>query len=133
MLHSQMPRYIVVDIAEAYNHLDEFKIAKPHLLIDLPMVLEVVVDYLNKPLTHNACFVHTAEHLVNDCVAYAYEFHRKSSDSLAAKQAFVKFICECSKIFDHHGLYVGQRLHYAYRPNKTPTKLLLEKRKVPIY
>lgn len=136
MEHKHAPRLLIVDITAAEKIIREFEQTR-RCNVSRSLLLDHTVDYLNKPIHASGALSQTAKFLAEQVIeprikTNAQEFEQPEELSTRISM-MIAFLSKCDRIFRENGLYVNQRLHYVYNQHQGTSRLVLEKRRIPIY
>lgn len=108
--YNDLPTRVAVHLPiSAFGKIHQYV---PGFARDLDAYMEVIVDFLAKPLSHNRNYVLTIEHLVHMCDTTDPENYD------IVREYFGKLIADIFKQFETFGLYQESRLHYVYSETK---------------
>lgn len=133
--HHQLPKLLIVDVSSADKFLCELE---SYNVCEVPrsVVYDYAVDYLNRPVQYNAVLVSTVEFLIANALIFNHSTDTPliADDYLdLAREKISNFLLACDRLFRDNGLYIDQRLNYAYKKHHRAARVILAKRECPIY
>jgi hypothetical protein len=119
-----LPRYVVLDVREAFRILDDLAKNQDLPIIDIDATLSALVDVLYKP-TINRSVSDTIRFVINEVVGVAND---DMSTQTLLTIPLSRVVHALLQEFTFHRLYIENRLLYDYDRRFTTTAALLRRK-----
>ena len=130
-LINKLPKYILIDLRNVYDVLDELHSDEELPMMDMEAVMSIVVDLLFKPSNGGRILTDTVKFIVTEFIGKAFTDSLDVEEVLGyyrIRDTLMRAILMCYREFEQHGLYLENRLLYDYGERRTDRIALLRRR-----